>query len=188
MVKITKVYTRTGDGGTTSLMGGVRMAKDSARIEAYGTIDELSSQLGLLAAHLPNGHERDMAERTQANLFRIGAYLATDLTQTPLHPSAHLPQGETELVEREIDTLVAELPTDTGFILPGGTVEAAQAHVARAVCRRAERRMVAMGCDDDEGRRMRGYVNRLSDYLFVLAKKLNHAAGRAEKTWRNTCE
>lgn len=188
MVKITKVYTRTGDGGTTSLVGGVRIAKDSARIEAYGTMDELSSQLGLLAAHLPEGHERAMVERVQNNLFRVCTYLATDLTQTPLYPSGRLAEGETQRLEREIDALVAEQPEATGFILPGGTVEAAQAHVARAVCRRAERRMVAVGCADKEGQGMLRYVNRLSDYLFVLAKKLNNMAGRTEKTWCNTCK
>lgn len=188
MVRITKVYTRTGDGGTTSLVGGVRIAKDSRRIEAYGTLDELSSQLGLLAARLPQGHERDVVERVQNNLFCVCTYLATDLSQTPLYPSGRLQAGETERLEREIDTLTEALPPLSGFVLPGGTMEAAQAHVARAVCRRAERRMVAVGCADDEGRRMLRYVNRLSDYLFVLARQLNNMAGRSEKTWANTCE
>lgn len=188
MVKITKVYTRTGDHGTTSLVGGVRVGKDSQRIEAYGTLDELSSHLGLLAALLSESHERETVERVQDNLFRVCTYLATDLAQTPLHPSARLGTGEAEMLEREMDDMMAAMPEATGFILPGGTVEAAQAHVARAVCRRAERRMVALGCTDEEGRRMLCYVNRLSDYLFVLARKLNFVAGRAEKTWGVTCK
>lgn len=188
MVKITKVYTRTGDRGTTSLVGGVRIAKDSARIEAYGTVDELNSQLGLLASYMEEGHEKEVVERVQSDLFNLSTYLATDIAQTPLYPSALLREGETEMLEQEIDILTAEEGSSTGFIQPGGVREAALAHVARAVCRRAERRMVSLGCDDEEGIKTLRFVNRLSDYLFVLAKKLNRLKGVPEKTWSNSCK
>lgn len=180
-MKITKVYTKTGDKGTTSLVGGIRIRKSSERIEAYGTVDELSSQLGLLAACLDDGREKDTVERVQNTLFNVCSYLATDTTQTPLYPSAKLGEGEIESVEAEIDEILAELPERQGFVLPGGTVAAAQAHVCRAVCRRAERRIVALSEKAPVSEDIMRYINRLSDYLFVLAKKLNSLAGRKEK-------
>ena len=101
-MKITKVYTRGGDSGKTSLVGGQRVSKASTRLEAYGTVDELSSHLGLLAALLPDGHEQQMIFRIQNNLFNVCTNLATDQEQTPLYPSAHLPEGETEMLEKEV--------------------------------------------------------------------------------------
>ena len=136
-MKITKVYTRGGDKGKTSLVGGQRVSKACIRLEAYGTIDELSAHLGLLAAELPEGHEQMMVERIQNCLFNVCTNLATDQSKTPLYPSAHLPEGEIALLEQEVDTIMHELPEAQGFILPGGTREAAQAHVCRTVCRRA---------------------------------------------------
>lgn len=187
-MKITRVYTKTGDGGTTSLVGGIRISKASARLEAYGTVDELSSHLGLLAATVGDGHERDVIERAQQTLFNVCSYLATDTTQTPVYASAKINPEETAFLEKEIDAIMGELPEKQGFVLPGGTVAAAQAHVCRAVCRRAERRMVALNEQVElDGDYMR-YVNRLSDYLFVLAKKLNFVAGVTEKLWRKCCE
>ena len=187
-MKITKVYTRGGDKGKTSLVGGQRVSKACIRLEAYGTIDELSAHLGLLAAELPEGHEQMMVERIQNCLFKVCTNLATDQSKTPLYPSAHLPEGEIALLEQEVDTIMHELPEAQGFILPGGTREAAQAHVCRTVCRRAERRIVALSEEADVSPEVQQYINRLSDYLFVLAKKLNFIAGKQEKIWQNACK
>lgn len=187
-MKITKVYTRGGDKGQTSLVGGQRVSKACIRLEAYGTIDELSAHLGLLAAELPEGHEQMMVERIQNCLFNVCTNLATDQSRTPLYPSAHLPEGEIALLEQEVDTIMHELPEAQGFILPGGTREAAQAHVCRTVCRRAERRIVALSEEADVSPEVQQYINRLSDYLFVLAKKLNFVAGKQEKIWQNACK
>ena len=188
-MKITKVYTRGGDKGQTSLVGGQRVSKASTRLEAYGTVDELSSHLGLLAAMLPeDGHEQEMVIRIQNCLFNVCTNLATDQTQTPLYPSAHLPEGEIALLEHEVDSIMKELPERQGFILPGGTQQAAQAHVCRTVCRRAERRIVALAEETIVSPEVQQYVNRLSDYLFVLAKKLNFLQGKSEKTWQNVCK
>lgn len=187
-MKITKVYTRGGDKGKTSLVGGQRVSKACIRLEAYGTIDELSAHLGLLAAELPEGHEQMMVERIQNCLFNVCTNLATDQSKTPLYPSAHLPEGEIALLEQEVDTIMHELPEAQGFILPSGTREAAQAHVCRTVCRRAERRIVALSEEADVSPEVQQYINRLSDYLFVLAKKLNFIAGKQEKIWQNACK
>lgn len=188
MKKITKVYTRGGDKGLTSLVGGQRVSKASTRLEAYGTVDELSSHLGLLAAMLPESHEQQMVVRIQNCLFNVCTNLATDQEQTPLYPSAHLPEGEIQILEQEVDTIMAELPERQGFILPGGTQEAAQAHVCRTVCRRAERRIVALSEVALVSPEVQQYINRLSDYLFVLAKKLNFITGKSEKIWQNACK
>lgn len=187
-MKITKVYTRTGDKGTTSLVGGVRIKKSSARLEAYGTVDELSAHLGLLAAMLPEGMERDNVIRVQNNLFNVCTHLATDQSQTPLYPSAHLAEGETEFLEQEVDRMMQLLPERQGFILPGGTQAAAQAHVARTACRRAERRIATLAEEAEVGTDIQQYVNRLSDYLFVLAKIINFNSGQTEIIWQNACK
>ena len=187
-MKITKVYTRRGDQGQTSLVGGQRVSKASTRLEAYGTVDELSSHLGLLAAMLPDGHEKDLVERIQNNLFNVCTNLATDQDQTELYPSAYLPEGAIKELEDEVDSIMHELPERQGFILPGGTQEAAQAHVCRTVCRRAERRIVALAEEATVSPEVQQYVNRLSDYLFILAKKLNFLAGKSEKVWQNACK
>ena len=187
-MKITKVYTRRGDQGMTSLVGGQRVKKSSIRLEAYGTVDELSAHLGLLATMLPEGHEYDMVERIQNCLFNVCTNLATDQSQTPLYPSALLPEGEIELMEKEVDTVTQLLPEKQGFILSGGTPAAAQAHVCRTVCRRAERRIVALSEEAVVSPEILQYVNRLSDYLFVLAKKLNFIEGKSEKVWQNVCK
>ena len=187
-MKITKVYTRTGDKGTTSLVGGVKISKSDVRIEAYGTVDELSAHLGLLAALLPEGDDRQNVIRVQNNLFNVCTHLATDQSQTPLYPSAHLADGETAFLESEIDRMMKLLPERQGFVLPGGTQVAAQAHVARTVCRRAERRIAALAEVAKVGVEMQQYVNRLSDYLFVLAKIINFNSGQQEIIWQNACK
>lgn len=188
-MKIVKVYTKTGDKGTTSLVGGVKIRKSSVRIEAYGTVDELSSHLGLLAAHLQEGgRERDRIYSIQNTLFNMCSYLATDTNRTPVCDSAGIREEEVKQLEAEIDTILSELPDKLGFVLPGGTVASAQAHVCRSVCRRAERRIVALSEEADISEEILQYINRLSDYLFVLAKKINFMAGYEEKTWHKSCE
>jgi len=193
-MKITKVYTRTGDSGTTSLVGGVRISKTDVRLEAYGTIDELNSHLGLLIAMLPVGNasercdsDRDLLIRIQNMLFRVGSHLATDQSQTPLYPYAQLPEGEIELLEQAIDDIIALLPEKQGFVLPGGSVPAAQCHVCRTVCRRAERRIAALAEVATVGPEIMKYVNRLSDYLFILSKKINFNMGCSEILAQKAC-
>ena len=189
MVKITKVYTRRGDKGMTDLVGGIRISKTDIRLEAYGTIDELSSHLGLLVAMMsPEEEERTVVLRVQNNLFNIGTHLATDQSQTPLYASARLPEGETAFLEQRIDAINAALPQPQGFVLPGGTMAAAQCHVCRTVCRRAERRIVTLAAEAEVDEEVCQYVNRLSDYLFVLAKKINFNAGCSEILWEKTCK
>lgn len=187
-MKLTTIYTRSGDQGKTSLVGGQRVSKSCARLEAYGTVDELSSHLGLLAALLPAGHEQELLFRIQNTLFNVGTNLATDQEQTPLPPSAYLPEDEIKMLEKEIDAAMQPLPERQGFILPGGTREAAQAHICRTVCRRAERRIITLSEETVVSPEIIQYVNRLSDYLFVLAKKLNFLVGKSEKTWHNACK
>ena len=232
-MKLTKIYTKTGDGGETSLVGGIRIAKNAPKIEAYGTVDELSSHLGLLAAMLGKDAEHgeeyrpiiETLERIQNNLFSISSILATDAEALrrkdaewvkPYLESLEkfteqLGGTETPLLERLTDEYNAELPALGSFIMPGGSVEAAQCHVCRAVCRRAERRIVdkvqddkVQGTKDGKGEellwysnklnqetgigKVGQYMNRLSDYLFVLARKINIINGETEKTWQNTCK
>ena len=187
-MKITKVYTRGGDMGKTSLVGGQRVSKASERLEAYGTVDELSSHLGLLASLLPDGDDKAVIIRIQNCLFNVCTNLATDQEQTALSPSAYLPDGEIELVEQKIDEIMKLLPEKRGFVLPGGTKEASQAHVCRTVCRRAERRIVALSEVAVISPEVLQYVNRLSDYLFVLAKKINFNAGVSEIVWQKVCK
>ena len=184
-MKITKVYTRGGDMGKTSLVGGQRVSKASERLEAYGTVDELSSHLGLLASQLPDGDDKAVIIRIQNCLFNVCTNLATDQEQTALSPSAYLPDGEIEFVEQKIDEIMKLLPEKQGFVLPGGTKEASQAHVCRTVCRRAERRIVALSEVAVISPDVLQYVNRLSDYLFVLAKKINFNAHHSEIIWQN---
>ena len=184
-MKITKVYTRGGDMGKTSLVGGQRVSKASERLEAYGTVDELSSHLGLLASLLADGVDKALIIRIQNCLFNVCTNLATDQEQTALSPSAYLPEGEIELVEQKIDEIMKLLPEKQGFVLPGGTKEAAQAHVCRTVCRRAERRIVVLSEVAKISPEVLQYVNRLSDYLFVLAKKINFNANQSEIVWQN---
>ena len=186
-MKITKVYTKTGDKGETSIIGGIRVKKSCERLEAYGTVDELSSHLGLLASMLPDGEDKDLIIRIQNNLFSVCSNLATDQSQTPLYDSAKLPDGEIEVLEQEVDKIMNLLPERQGFILPGGTQPAAQAHVCRTVCRRAERRIVALSEVAQISPETQQYINRLSDYLFVLAKKINFNAGMSEIIWQKVC-
>lgn len=206
---LSKIYTRTGDAGMTSLVGGIKASKDSARIEAYGTIDELSSHIGLLCALLDEQQKSGAVSAEQGfscaqtlsaiqnNLFNVSTYLATDTTTTPVYTSAKLAEGSISELEHCIDDINTSLPALTSFVIPGGSILAAQCHVCRTVCRRAERRIVALvselGDSNDSDTPVFNpdilrYVNRLSDYLFVLARKLNFLCNTEEKIWQNTCK
>lgn len=179
-----KIYTRTGDKGSTGLFGGERVSKDHARIEAYGTVDEANSMIGLARASFPTPAwepASSMLHRIQAELFVLGADLATPQdakVQVPRIESSHI-----EALEQNIDTLEADLSPLKTFILPGGAPEAAGIHVARTVCRRAERRAVTLQELDTINANAVVYLNRLSDLLFVMARWLNMNAGISEEAW-----
>ncbi|MEG1581195.1 MAG: cob(I)yrinic acid a,c-diamide adenosyltransferase [Bacteroidaceae bacterium] len=179
-MKKSNLYTRTGDDGTTSLVGGVRVEKTHVRLEAYGTIDELNSQLGLLLAYLPPStpsSDRFCVVNFQNKLFAIGASLASPEGQPYAKPLTPLDIKELEVA---IDVLDADLPPLHQFILPGGTRAAAICHVCRTVCRRAERRMLGVREQGEVDPLALVYINRLSDYLFALARKLNFRAKKQE--------
>ncbi len=182
-MKILKVYTKTGDKGETSIVGGIRVKKSSRRLEAYGTVDELNSHLGLLASMLHDGEDKEIIIRIQRDLFTVCSNLATDQSQTALSDSARLPEVEISFLEAQVDAIMKLLPERQGFILPGGCQAASQAHVCRTVCRRAERCIVALAEESIISPETLQFVNRLSDYLFVLAKKINFNTGVSEIVW-----
>lgn len=171
-----KIYTKTGDKGTTGLFGGARVAKNDPRIEAYGTVDELNSFLGLARASWPSSPIDAQLALVQSDLFDIGAHLAAPGSpdRFPGADPAHVAE-----LENAIDAMESELAPLRNFILPGGCPAAAQLHVARSVCRRAERLVVALG---DEASVV--YLNRLSDYLFVAARYANLKHGVDDVVWR----
>ena len=180
-----KIYTRTGDMGTTSLVGGKRVAKDSVRLEAYGTVDELNSYIGLLMATPGvDMNETDTLRGVQNKLFNIGAYLATDNTDNPMTEPQGLGQDAISALENQIDLMTDRIPPMHCFVLPGGSLASAQAQVCRAVCRRAERRVITLGGECRVDPLVIRYLNRLSDYLFTLARYLNHTAGVADIPWQ----
>ena len=186
-----KIYTRTGDAGTTSLVGGRRTSKASPRLDAYGTTDELNSHIGLLRAIAKTDltpEDNATLLSIQNQLFNIGAYLATDtadLEQGPDTPPQGLTEQHIQHLEQEIDRLNEKLPAIHAFILPGGSVAAAQANVTRTVCRRAERHITALcHAQTPVHHTILTYINRLSDYLFMLGRALNLAAGEPEPTWQ----
>ena len=187
-MKKSMIYTKTGDRGTTSLVGGTRVPKTHIRLEAYGTVDELNSHLGLLQTYLTDEADRQTVFRVQNKLFSVGSYLATDQTQTALRMESRIDPADIEALEHAIDAMDHELPALRAFILPGGCRGAAVCHVCRTVCRRAERRILALseGCEIDI--RVTAFVNRLSDYLFILARKLNHLTGADEIYWDKSCK
>ena len=175
--RLTKIYTRTGDDGTTGLGDGARVAKDALRIEAIGSVDELNSAIGRVLAHDCPIAVRQCLENVQHDLFELGAELC--LPGVRKIEDAHLVR-----LERELDAFNADLPGLKEFILPGGAPSAADAHVARTVCRRAERVVIALGRVEAAGDAARWYLNRLSDLLFVLARVLNRAEGKPDVLWQ----
>lgn len=176
--RLSKIYTRTGDDGSTGLGDGSRVAKDHVRVEAYGTVDELNASVGLLRAELPAGHEAQaLLSEVQHDLFDLGGELC-------IPGYTLLRDGQVELIEREIDRLNERLPMLKEFILPGGSRAAATAHLVRTVCRRAERRCHSLAQAEDNVRALPlQYLNRLSDYLFVLARALAREDGAGEVLW-----
>ena len=178
-----KLYTRTGDSGTTSLVGGQRIAKTHIRLEAYGTVDELNSHIGLLISLITDDADRALLTEVQNLLFSIGSMLATDTSARDYRPGRYVTNDDVTVLENAIDAAEEGLPGWRGFILPGGTTAAAQAHVCRTVCRRAERRIYALAAEADVDAQLLAYMNRLSDYFFALAKKINHSAGQEENIW-----
>lgn len=178
-----KIYTRTGDDGTTGLFGGARVPKDDPRVEAYGTVDELNSLLGVArSAGLPEVVDRLLAV-VQEDLFVVGSELATVLGKETKLPMDLLGADGAGRLEGAIDDLEAALPALQTFILPGGTVGAATLHLARTVCRRAERRVLAASRGSAVRQEVVVYLNRLSDYLFVAARHANRSAGVADIPW-----
>jgi cob(I)alamin adenosyltransferase len=180
-----KIYTRTGDGGETALLGGGRVSKHHARVMAYGDVDELNSALGAAMATPPAELEHEFLDRVQRDLFAIGGQLASP---DPARVRAVLAKAridEQRIAEMEaiIDRADAGLPALTSFILPGGAPKAAALHLARTVCRRAERSVVALREREPVPPVVLVYLNRLSDLLFTLARLANHRAGQADRAW-----
>jgi cob(I)alamin adenosyltransferase len=184
-----KIYTRTGDGGDTALFGGGRVRKDHERVEAYGEVDELNATLGAVIVPLEAAGEAELVERLrlmQEDLFAIGAHLATPTAGEGGRASAHLPAlPEARIAEMEswMDAADAELEPLRNFILPGGVEAAVRLHLARTVCRRAERRVRTLLDSAEVPETILVYLNRLSDYLFTLARLANRRAGRNDVPW-----
>ena len=177
-----KIYTKTGDKGETSLFAGGRVPKYHLRVEAYGTIDELNSVIGVARAAEPSQQVDLWLDQVQNQLFHLGSDLATP-QDAKADWVTRVTAGDIEWLEATIDQMSAELSPLKNFILPGGTSAAAQLQVARAICRRAERLIVALGESDDIGDHALAYVNRLSDWLFTLARFENMQAGEPESKW-----
>lgn len=180
-----KIYTKTGDKGETSLVGGQRVSKTCERLESYGTIDELNSHVGVLRTYCTDTVDNEFLLNVQANLFVVGGYLATDNSQREVRQGNIVSEEMVAEIEQEIDRINGILPPIQLFILPAGCRGASYAHVCRTVCRRAERRILTLA---ETGALVDGnviaYVNRLSDYFFVLARKLNLDAKHEEVIWR----
>jgi cob(I)alamin adenosyltransferase len=178
-----KIYTKTGDRGETSLFGGTRVGKDDARVEAYGTVDELNAALGVARAEGPDPDLDGQLEWLQGELFTVGAALATPGAAQARRAPPELDGAFAEKLEAAIDRWEEELPPLTAFVLPCGTRLATALHVARAVARRAERRVVALCRVAEVDPKLVAFLNRLSDFLFVAARIANRRAGVADVLW-----
>jgi cob(I)alamin adenosyltransferase len=177
-----KIYTKTGDKGSTSLIGGTRVPKHHLRIESYGTVDELNSYVGLIRDQDIAGRHKDILKEIQDRLFTIGASLAADPEKSKMKiPDLHT--SDIELLEQDIDRMDAELPALRHFILPGGSNAVSFCHIARCVCRRAERLAVNLSEDSFVDEKVVIYLNRLSDYLFTLARKIGNEQQIIENEW-----
>lgn len=182
-MKKSNVYTRRGDDGTTGLVGGQRIPKSHSRLEAYGTMDELNSFLGILLTYLTDPDDQKMVLEIQNDLFAVGSELAT-IDRTPRHA---VNQSDVERLEQAIDQIDSICGGWRGFILPGGSRGAAVCHICRTICRRLERRIYSIDDGYPVALELCQYVNRLSDYLFVLSKKINKLSGVEENIWQNRC-
>jgi cob(I)alamin adenosyltransferase len=177
-----KIYTKTGDTGQTSLFGGDRLSKDDARIEAYGTVDELNAFVGLLRDHLVDEEVRVLLLTIQNRLFTLGAHLATAPGRQSVAPD--LKDEDIQLLEQAMDRMDEVLAPLRNFILPGGHAAISYAHLARTICRRAERRVVSLVQEDEAVEMIIRYLNRLSDYFFVLARYVAHLYKVEEVIWK----
>jgi cob(I)alamin adenosyltransferase len=189
MNKKSKIYTRSGDKGKTSLVGGFRVSKAHPRIEAYGTVDELNSFTGLLIAETDRKEIEDLLLFIQSKLFTVGAYLATDPSKTEYKIESNISDYDIEKLESAIDEIDATLPKLQSFVLPGGSHSSATAHVCRTVCRRAERlcyRLTETGIEVEEPVLI--FLNRLSDLLFVIARQECLLKNNKEIFLQNTCK
>jgi cob(I)alamin adenosyltransferase len=184
-----KVYTKTGDTGTTALFGGTRVPKHHIRIESYGTVDELNSYIGLIRDQEINPLYQNVLIEVQDRLFTVGAILATPPEKEVLKngekrlQNLGIHESDIEYLENEIDTMETELPPMTHFVLPGGHTTVSYCHIARCVCRRAERLSTHLNDIEPTDELVLKYLNRLSDYLFVLARKLSHDLNANEVQW-----
>lgn len=181
-----KIYTKTGDDGKTGLIGGTRVPKNDNRIEAYGTVDELNSFLGLLASYNLLKTEKYFLEKIQHRLFAIGSYLATDTTKTGVNEVSIIHENDIFEIEKEIDKLNENLPKLTNFILPGGSIEGSTCHICRTVSRRAERRILSLTDMYVIDIEIIKYINRLSDYFFILSRHITLSGGCKEIIWKQT--
>lgn len=179
-----KIYTKTGDKGETSLLGGTRVPKFHDRIEAYGTLDELNSFIGLICDEGPDEHSLNILLEIQDRIFTAESLLASDPGNPPKRPLPQLSEDDVVLLEKEIDRMNENLPELTSFILPGGHKLSSLAHVARCVCRRAERITIKLDMQHPVDPVVIRYLNRLSDYLFVLSRRFVHDNGGREIAWK----
>lgn len=178
-----KIYTKTGDDGTTGLVGGNRVSKSNLRLDAYGTVDELNAYIGLLHSMINDLKIQELLLQVQNKLFVIGSKLASDEKGMAITSSLDCSGKDIQVLEKAIDEYDAELPALTQFILPGGSVLVSYCHVARTVCRRAERRVVQLAETTPVEELIVQYLNRLSDYLFVLSRKVAKDQGVKENPW-----
>ncbi len=178
------LYTRGGDAGTTSLVGGARIAKNSVRLEAYGTVDEFGSFLGAILSDpgCPEENRKQLLS-VQNMLFNFGGYLATPVEPGTEPKTWGLTQDHVDAIEKWVDALDEATPKVRAFVLPGGTPLSAKAHIARSVCRRTERRLLDLAQQEYVDPTLLRYINRMSDYLFILARYFNHIAGVEEIKW-----
>ncbi|MBO9617660.1 MAG: cob(I)yrinic acid a,c-diamide adenosyltransferase [Niabella sp.] len=179
-----RIYTKTGDKGTTALIGGTKVSKADLRIEAYGTVDELNSYIGLCKDLLADTHSKEVLQEVQDRLFTIGAMLAQDPDKKTKMTLPDLHEEDIVLLEKEIDMMTEQLPEMKSFILPGGSVPVSQIHIARCVCRRAERLVIRLDAIAPVEPVVPKYLNRLSDYLFVLARYTGLVSGVADIPWK----
>ncbi|WP_028296924.1 cob(I)yrinic acid a,c-diamide adenosyltransferase [Olivibacter sitiensis] len=177
-----KIYTKTGDDGTTSLIGGTRVSKSHTRIESYGTLDELNSYIGFLRSYKPDAHIDGTLIQIQQILFDIGALLAFDASRSKLQ-LYQIQDADILALEQAIDEMDSHLAPLKSFILPGGSATISVCHIARCICRRAERLVVHLSEDEPVHPEIIQYLNRLSDYLFVLARKMAQDSGVEETLW-----
>jgi len=178
-----KIYTKTGDNGTTALFGGKRVSKADLRIDTYGTVDELNSYMGLIRDQEVNSKRKNSLVEIQDRLFTIGSILATEPGNTKVKVPA-LSESDVIYLENEIDTMEEKLPPMKSFVLPGGHPSVSFCHVARTVCRRAERLVIALDAHEKTDKLIIKYLNRLSDYLFVLSRKMTAELKTEETPWK----